>query len=336
MTPSPVFVVGMNGSGTTMLLDNLGRHPDLYAFPRETRILPFLIERAQALGDLTDDEQFLAYWELVLKQGVFELANGGEPLPFPDDWRDTPRSAAGVLDRVFSILAEREGKQRWSEKTPHYVQHIEKLADIFPDAKFVHMIRDGRDSAASFHRRWRRKPELTIYRWKKVIEEGRRQARSLDDSRYMEVHYEFLTTDTEAWLRKICEFLDLQWNPVVLESSQPYLKGPVMNGMGAGDAGAKTLVPNSGKWKAHFSARKVAALEAISGKTLAECGYEPTDSEGDRDLSRLQRKRYALRDNALQFGREIWLKLTGQIERPWRVILARPGVALRQGKHNQY
>ena len=335
MTSPPIFVVGMNGSGTTMLLDNLGRHPDLYAFPRETRILPFLIGRAEAM-DLTDDDQFLAMWELVLKQVVFELANDGEPLPFPDDWRDTPRTIAGILDRVFMGLAERQGKQRWSEKTPQYVQHITKLAEIFPTAKFVHMIRDGRDSAASFHRRWKRKPELTIFRWKKVIGEGRRQAGDLADGRYLEVHYEHLTTDTEAWLRKICAFVELPWNPVVLESSQPYLKGTAMKGMGTGEAGSKTLVPNSGKWKAHFSERQVATLEGIAGKTLAECGYETSNPSGDRDLSKSERKRYGLRDNAIQFGREVWMKMTGQIERPWRVILARPAVAIRQNKHNQF
>ena len=58
LTSAPVFVVGMNGSGTTMLLDSLGRHPALYAFPKETRLIPYLMSRVSTYGDLTVDANF--------------------------------------------------------------------------------------------------------------------------------------------------------------------------------------------------------------------------------------------------------------------------------------
>ena len=330
-TIQPVFVVGMNGSGTTMLLDNMGRHPDLYAFPRETRILPYLLERAAAMGDLSSDDQFHELWNLVRTQGVFELANDGQEVPLPDDWRACPRDVGSVLNRVFGYFAEKEGKTRWCEKTPQYVQHIGRLAEVYPQAKFIHMIRDGRDSAASFNRRWKRTPELTIFRWKKVIRDGRRQGELLGSDRYIEVHYEHLTTDTETWLRRICEFLQVDWNAAVLESSQPYLaKADKAEGE------PKSLVPNSGKWRKHFSPSKIVALESIAGAALHEFGYETEQPAADRDLSRGERKRMALRDNAVQFGQEVQMKLLGRIERPWSVILSRPMVAIRQNKHNRY
>ena len=63
--PSPVFVVGMNGSGTSMLIDSLGNHPLLYAASRETRTIPRFIAIAEKYGDLTDDKNFFKLWHRI-------------------------------------------------------------------------------------------------------------------------------------------------------------------------------------------------------------------------------------------------------------------------------
>ena len=329
----PLFVVGMNGSGTTMLLDNMSRHPELYAFPRESRIIPWLIASVAALGDLKDDDNFYKLWRMVIDQHVFEYENGNERIGTPANWREYSRDLKTVLNWVFGYFAAKEGKTRWCEKTPHYVQHIEKLAELFPGAKFIHMIRDGRDCAASFHRRWGRTPQLTVFRWKKVLQEGRQQAAAISADRYMEVHYEDLTTETEQWLNRICDFLDVPFDPAVLESSQPYLKG-MKNGND--DAVPGTLVPNSGKWRDYFSARQIGKLESIAGKTLHTFEYPTEQPDADRDLSTFVRRAWTLKDNAAQFAKVIGLKLRGNIDRPWSVIMSRPIVSMRQRKHNRY
>jgi hypothetical protein len=330
----PVFVVGMNGSGTTMLLDNLGRHPSLYAFPRETRLIPFLIASQQRFGDLDKDDNYRRLWEEVLAINVFEYVNGHKPVPLPENWRDRPRGLASVLDGVFRYFAAREGKQRWCEKTPQHVQHMDKLSELFPKARFIHVIRDGRDSAASFSRRWSRTPELTIYRWKKVVALGRKQGRTLGGERYLEVRFEDLTTEPETWLRKICEFVDVPFDDAVLVSSQPYLNAATRRLDQEQKSGG--LQPNSGNWKTCFTKSRQRSLERIAGRTLASCGYETDAPEADRDPPAWQRRYWSARDYTLQYLKEIGLKLTGRIERPWRVILSRPIVAFRQRGENKY
>ena len=62
----PVFVVGMNGSGTTMMLDSLGRHPELYGFPSETQMMPYIISQAPKFRDLEIDDNFRAYWRFAI------------------------------------------------------------------------------------------------------------------------------------------------------------------------------------------------------------------------------------------------------------------------------
>jgi hypothetical protein len=322
-------VVGMNGSGTTMLLDCLGRHPQLYAFPRETRLIPYLMARESSYGDLEADDNFLRLWNDVRQLAVFREANGHVPVPLPADWRQHPRRLAAVLDAVFRHFAAVHGKQRWCEKTPQHVQHLVSLAAQFPAARFVHVIRDGRDCAASFNRRWQRQPELTVYRWKKVVNMGREQGRRLGARRYLEVRYEDLTAAPEASLRRICDFLGLPFHAAVLDSAQPYLQ--------TGHAGAQRgLQRNSGKWRTYFTPPTLDALERIAGRTLAGCGYDTRFPDADTDLRPWRRKYWSARETVREYSREVWRKATGELERPWRVILVKPVNALRHRQHNVY
>ena len=322
----PVFVVGMNGSGTTMLLDCLGRHAALYAFPQETRLIPYLMARVGTFGDLSIDANYQRLWDHVRALPVFSQANGGAPVPMSAHWRAGERSLATVLDGVFGYFAAREGKRRWCEKTPQHVQHLLALAELFATAKFIHVVRDGRDCAVSFHRRWLRQPELTIFRWKNVVAAGRTQGRRLGTGRYLEIRYEDLTAAPEGSLRLICEFLGLAFDAAVLESARPYLQGG--NGRG--------LQRNSGKWQGYFTARQQQRLEHIAGKALVEFGYTTDCPEGDADIPRWRRRYWTGAESLRQYAREVWRKLNGEVERPWRVILAKPLNALRQRHHNEY
>ena len=324
----PVFVVGMNGSGTTMLLDCLGRHPALYAFPRETRLIPYLMARVGSFGDLRVDANFQRLWDEVRELAVFRLVNDAAPVPLPPDWRDRPRTLAAVLDAVFAYFAARAGKSRWCEKTPQHVQHLLALAEQFPTARFIHVLRDGRDCAVSFHRRWRRQPELTVFRWKKVVAVGRAQGQQLGAQRYLEVRYEDLTAAPEPSLRHICDFLALPFDAAVLESARPY--------MPSGDGGERGLQRNSGKWQGYFSAPMQQRLERIAGRTLAQCGYATSLPQADASVPGWRRRYWAGTEAVRQYGREIWRKLHGDLDRPWRVILAKPINALRQRQHNEY
>ncbi|MEE8575900.1 MAG: sulfotransferase [candidate division Zixibacteria bacterium] len=330
---NPIFIVGMNGSGTTMLLDCISHHPDLYAFPKETRIIPFLIARAASLGDLDADENFRKLWGVVLGQKIFEYENGDMRISPPDNWRSYPRNLESVLNWTFAYFAGKEGKSRWCEKSPHNIQHISQISSLFPGAQFIHVIRDGRDCAASFHRRWMRTPALTIHRWKMVLREGRRQGSSMGPGLYLEVKYEELTTDTERCLRAICEFLHTPYNKAILQSNQPYLEGWVG---GNSVARAGELVPNSEKWRTYFSEKNIVVLESIGGKTLGDFGYETEQPNADRNLSPLKVRWLSTRDSIVQYAREIFLKVTGRIGRPWRVILLRPFQSIRHRKYNRF
>ena len=140
-----VFIVGMNGSGTTMMLDHLAAHPNLFGFGLESYILPIYLKKERTYGDLTVDRNFLRLWNDMRNEYVFKIANKRAAPDLPKEWRNVTRSAAGVFDKILRQFAARDGKERWCEKTPMHVFYIQALSEAFPDAKFIHMIRDGRD-----------------------------------------------------------------------------------------------------------------------------------------------------------------------------------------------
>lgn len=283
----PVFIVGMNGSGTTMLLDCLDNHPDLYGFPIETKILPFFLSRLPRYGDLADDENYLRLWNDIRNIVYFRAVNHGQPPPLPVDWRDRERSFGGVVGGVIGYFAEREDKARWCEKSPMYALHIDAFAEAFPDASFIHVIRDGRDCAHSFHRRWGYTPARTMLRWKTTIRCAREVGRTLGN-RYLEIRYEDVTNAPEAEMQRVCAFLGVRYTDAVLHLGRPR-KGEKMI--------SRRIVPNTRSWRDALQPADVAELEGIGGKLLHELGYETSLPEADWVPPRVHQAIWRHKDN---------------------------------------
>ncbi len=108
-----------------------------------------------------------------------------------------------------------------------YMRHLPLLERLFPDAQYVHLIRDGRDAALSFLRM----PEGTFTRtwahpdtaaefaclWRTEVEAARELGRRVGPSRYLEVRYEDLVAGMEAVVKRICEFAHLPYEPSMLD-----------------------------------------------------------------------------------------------------------------------
>lgn len=298
-----VFVVGMNGSGTTMLADSLGRHPDLYMLPLESKVLPYFIQRSGKYGDLRIHENRRRLADELGRCKAYWQANGKRNMVVPDGHL-AGEGLAGIIEGLYLQLAAREGKARWGDKSPVNTIHITELARLFPEARFVHIVRDGRDAAQSFHRRWGYDPLHTITRWKNTVLAGQRQGRALESGRYLEVKYESLTAAPENEMRCICKFLGLDFDPVVMQSSMKYLdpNDPKSN--------VGRIIENSGKWRSYFNHNQIQQIESIAGKVLTSFGY-PVVCQGDMNPGALKRKYWLLKDGisaTTSFFRKFGLK----------------------------
>ena len=201
-------------------------------------------------------------------------------------------SARLALRTFYELYAEHQGKPRWGDKTPAYVNHIALIAGALPEARFVHLIRDGRDVALSIKDLWfgPDSVEGAAEMWAQRIGAGRQQASELD--RYMELRYEDLVADPEPQLRRICRFVELDWDPMMLRHHE---QAPARLAEMAGDLPASTgrerregrrrleihapatappSTDRTARWQTEMDAPDVTAFEAVAGDLLAELGYE--------------------------------------------------------------
>lgn len=300
---SPVFVIGMNGSGTTMLADSLGHHPALYMLPLESKVLPYYLIHQHRFGDLDTLDARRKLAATLGKTKSYAQANKKASVVLPDAELARP-GFEGVVDALYRYFAAKQGKTRWGDKSPINTQHVAALAAAFPTAQFVHIIRDGRDAAQSFHRRWGYDPLHTITRWKRDVAAGRDQGRALGDARYLEVRYEALTADPDFEMQRVCAFLGLPFDESVLQSSMRYMD-PANK-----QAATGRIVPNSEKWREYFSSEKVQAIEKIAGVALSELGY-PVSIQGNQSPSRVRLHYWKLKDGlsfTICFFREYGLR----------------------------
>lgn len=185
---------------------------------------------------------------------------------------------ADVIDAVFMSYAESRGKRRWGDKTPIYVRSIPLLARLFPTARFVHVIRDGRDAALSY---------LSVpwgpgdiwsaaRRWRLDVSAGRRAGSTLPTSRYLELRYEDVVHDPRSALERICDLADLPFAEEMLEyhrSASERLSSP--DDTRAYHQSA-TKPPTAGlrDWRIQMSPEALIAFEGVAGDLLTQLGYE--------------------------------------------------------------
>ena len=291
--PAP-FVVGVGRSGTTLLRMMLDSHPEM-AIPPETHFLPPMIEQFSRLR--VTPERLLEAIREAPQSGLPESGVSEDELL--DRLRQLkPLNAPDSIRAFYGLYAERAGKPRWGDKTPRYVTSMAKLARAIPEARFVHMIRDGRDVALSTNRRLvelrgsRPVPaERMAKRWRHRILSARRVEQV--KGRYMEIRYEDLVRDTEPGLRRVCEFTELGWDPVMLsyheraserlqEMNRERERGSrrTLTGEERMQAHAMTTKPPTEEridlWKSEMDATYREEFETFAGDLLAELGYETT------------------------------------------------------------
>ena len=138
------------------------------------------------------------------------------------------------------------------------------------------MVRDGRDCAKSFNRRFNYNINRAIYNWKKIVKQARKDGYVAGKDRYFEIKYEDLTDAPEIHMKKICSFLEIPYDSQVLISNMPMYSGK--------NDQQKKIVSNSEKWRTAFTKKQVKKLEDIAGLTLKEFGYEVLHNLGDHDI----------------------------------------------------
>lgn len=282
--PAP-FICGAGRSGTTLLRLMVDAHADV-AIPSESHFVPDLIRRCLAGPVNADDLTALITESNRWEDFHLDAAELGARIA-----AISPLRGGDVIRAFFRLYAEGQGKRRWGDKTPGYAESMPIIERTLPEARFVHVIRDGRDVALSILARdWGPDTvEKAARRWKRRIVHARRGAKRV--SHYMELRYEDLITDTEHELRRVCDHLELEFDPAMLayhERAERRLaeKARAVTRAGGGTTSAEARIESHklaseppktehlARWKREMSAEDVAKFEGIAGDLLTDCGYE--------------------------------------------------------------
>jgi hypothetical protein len=243
--------MGAGRSGTSLLQRILCRHPRLYC-SHELRLL-----------------------ELVVLTGALVDVDGG-----PDVKDDAPRSAFGLeVGRRFGALVagaqlEQYRRAAYGDKYPPYCEQIHILDRLFPNARFVHIVRDGRDVVSSAlqafvaNRGWRRDvqppgPNRLAEAWAKAVRHARAYGKRLGPARYFELRYEELSTRPAEIMTEVIRFLGEELDPALAASVAEVERGK--------------------SWRETLSLGELAEIDRSRSARdlLAELGYPPSPSAVD-------------------------------------------------------
>lgn len=211
---APFFIVGAGRSGTTLLRLILAGHSRLH-IPPETWFLRPLVRDFPLTGALTQPQLERAIETMVRHERWPDMN-------LPED--ELRRQAAALaqptlvdlIDLVYRHLLDASNKQRLGDKTPHYFAILPELATLYPGAKFIHLVRDGRDVAISWiDAGWERYYEPG-FEWPDAMAHLRRDHAAYPD-RVLEVRYEDLVRQPAEVARVICTFLDETFEPAMLD-----------------------------------------------------------------------------------------------------------------------
>jgi len=284
MTNPYVFIVGCSRSGTTLLRRILDAHRQIAIIPESQWIPRFFEQRKGLTSDGLVTPQLLPYLldhprftKLCIGAGELRrmLATGQPP------------SYADFVSRIFDLYGKHRCKSLVGDKTPGYVRRTETLHALWPAARFVHLIRDGRDvclSVADWPKAQKKKPGVfatwkedsvstTAFWWELSVRAGRQAASLLGPELYYEMRYESLIDNTEEECNALCAFLKLPYDDAMLRFHEGRTRTKA--GLDAKHAWLP-ITPGLRNWRSQMPASDVERFEAAAGGLLGELGYPLT------------------------------------------------------------
>lgn len=269
MPRSPVFVAGMPRSGTTLLSTMLDAHPDISIAPETHFFTKSPAPMANASATVRDQTMTFLRQEPGVQDMDFS----------PTEWKEI-RTLAGPEARpvdLFAALvrtyAARSGASVWGEKTPDHLAHVPDMAEAFPSAAFVVITRDPRDVYLSQQSMaWNRDTIVeTAWTWRRYAMATERY-RSQYAGRFIDVRYEDVLRDPMSNLTKICDLLDLPFDPAMLDFHEH--ADPAISAEPWKTKSREPVDPsNTQKWRTRLSPARQWVIQLAAGRAMNAFGY---------------------------------------------------------------
>jgi hypothetical protein len=289
----PVFICGHPKSGTSLVRSLLDSHPQLVVYPEEAVFFRRYLPKAEGLAlekKLALADQFLIHmfaWNQTnppahqagfLDRDYADISFEAVSQAMRQYVAELYRHDGDILSAAVLAFGKVSGQLndqtlRWVEKTPYNEYYVELIANWWPDALFLHIVRDPRDNFVSYQRKHPEWSSRTFAEsWSRSTETGLAYQRRYGADRYRVLRYEQLVQSPEENLRVICGFLGID--------DHPTLKMPTRNGRpwGGNSMFAQQFKQISaepgGRWKKSMGIDDLVLIEGLTRSSMRRLGYE--------------------------------------------------------------
>ena len=217
----PIFIVGCERSGTTMLRLILHSHANI-AIPPQTKYIKKIYKRRLFWGNLSKhkNRNKIIKWfynNHNKKTKIIDL--GLNPNDIKSEMIKSGNSLGAILSTIFQLYSSQQNKSRWGDKHPYYIKYLDQLFELFPDAQVIHIIRDGRDAVASLKSMlwWKNNSIYSMFNWQEAILNGKKAKLKYSSDQFTEIRYEDIIEEPEKNIKKLCYFLEENFSPNMLD-----------------------------------------------------------------------------------------------------------------------
>jgi len=255
----PLFIIGAPRSGTTFLAELVSDME--YGCPIETHFITKYSEKLHLYGDLDNIENCTRLIKHILSERPIQQWN--IPMDpgkiYANLCNNRSINYASIVDEIMMNRARIHGHSCWGDKTPHYIEKLPVLAGLFPNAKYIYIIRDGRDVALSLvEKPWGPNNILVAAEYWAMLNKPSKTISSLQESgQLIKIRYEDLILNPKKTIKSIYSHLDKHIESNKLE----WLSN-------------KINISSHYRWKLKMSTRQVRVFEGAAADTLHQLGYE--------------------------------------------------------------
>jgi hypothetical protein len=268
---NPFFIVGAQRSGSTLLRLILNAHSEI-AIPEEARFLMPLLKESY-LHYSFSGESLKALIDYLVLNPQFKLWNYDTTRLFEQLSQMDRLTVRELIDCMYTSYSMSENKSRWGDKSLFF-RSIDVLYAMFPGARFIHIVRDGRDV---FHS-WRKidpskdNVAVTALDWCYKLYRIERSFERLPQENRMTVRYEDLLGQPQATIHSICSFVGVDYEQAMLSF---YRRSHNYVGAHHSELIFQPLdARNCYKWKKNLTQREIRVYSLLARRPLARYGYE--------------------------------------------------------------
>ena len=288
----PIFIVGCERSGTTMLRLILHSHANI-AIPPQTKFIKKVYKRRLFFGNLIKpkNRNKIIKWfsdNHNKKTKIIDL--GLDSNEIQNEILKSGNSLGAILSTIFRLYSNLHNKSRWGDKHPYYIKYLDQLFKLFPDAQVIHIIRDGRDAVASLKSMpwWKNDSIYSMLNWREAIIKGRKAKLKYNSNQFIEMRYEDIIEEPEKNIKTLCNFLEEEFSTKMLKFYK--ITDTVIPSYKMGWHSETKLQMNSkkiGRWQKDLEPWEAILMNQKMKKELALCNYDIPDSPGKIPIDKL-------------------------------------------------